>query len=73
MSNSIEAIFAQYQKKFPLYNREAIVNEMIKNGVFDKMLETGEIKQSDLENIKKGKSLFFFDNSVEKTAESFDF
>ena len=58
MSNSVEAIFNQYQAKFPMYNREAIINEMIKDGAFDKMLKSGEIKQYDIDRIKNGGSLF---------------
>lgn len=58
MSNLIEAEINKYQTRFPLLNREAIIDEMFKDGIFDKMLKTGEIKQSDIEMLKKGTSLF---------------
>ncbi len=68
MGNSLEAIFNQYQAKFPLYSRKAIVEEMVKDGIFDGMLKTGKIKQADIDKIKKGSSLFLYDNLVETSA-----
>ena len=62
MTNSIEKILNQYQAKFPMYTREAVINEMVKDGVFDKMLKQGEIKQADIELLKKGGSLFLSGN-----------
>ena len=54
MSNLIESEINKYQTRFPLLNREAIIDEMFKDGIFDKMLKTGEIKQSDIEMLKTG-------------------
>ncbi len=72
MSSSIEKIFNQYQTKFPMFTREAVINEMVKDGVFDRLIKSGEIKKSDLENIKKGKSLFLVDNSISQIGKSLE-
>ena len=70
--SSLEATFKQYQAKFPLYSKDAIINEMVKDGVFDKMLNTGDISQTDIERIKKGGSLFLLGNLVKSTATEFN-
>ena len=69
MTNSIEKIFRQYQAKFPMYTREAVINEMVKDGVFEKMLKQGEIKQADIELLKKGGSLFLSGNIARANLE----
>lgn len=65
MSNlAIQALLEKYQEKFPYYTRESVVNEMVKDGVFDKMLQKGEIKPSDIENLKNGGSLFMLNGAA---------
>lgn len=54
MSNKILDLFATYQQNYLLYNREAIV---------DKMLDDGVINFEDAEKILSGESLFSIDNN----------
>ena len=69
--NKIELMVKKYEARFPLYSRASIIDEMVKDGVFDKMLKSGEIRQADIENIKKGGSLFLSQNLVKTTTLDF--
>lgn len=54
----IQAIFNEYQKKYPLYTRDYIV---------DLMLDDGIISFDIANKIKSGTSLFLLDNNISKT------
>ncbi len=55
MAGEIQALFDRYQKRYPYYSRDAIVDLMLKNGVI-----TSDIARK----IKSGASLFLIDNGV---------
>lgn len=55
MAGEIQALFNKYQKWYPYYSRDAIVDLMLKNGVI-----TSDIAKK----IKSGASLFLLDNSA---------
>lgn len=55
MPGEVQNLFNIYQKRYPLYTREAIVDLMLKNGA---------ISPDTAKKIKSGMSLFLIDNSV---------
>ena len=64
MSNEIQTKFNEYQRKYPLYNRDAIV---------DLMVEDGEISPDVAKRIKSNESLFLIDNNFLKNKSNNDF
>ena len=64
MAGKIQALFNQYQQKYPLYTREAIAELMLDDGV---------ITYDVAKKIKSGVSLFLLDNDSFKTAKNNDF
>lgn len=62
MPSPVQTKFETYQKKFPLYSRDAIVDMMVKDGAIT----------PDMANkIKSGTSLFMLDNSFEPPKSEF--
>lgn len=59
MSGKIQTLFNKYQTKYPLYNRDALVDLMLKDGV---------ITLDVAKKIKSGVSLFLIDNSFSETS-----
>lgn len=59
MVDSIQRTFNKYQKKYPLYNKNALV---------DKMVEDGTITVDTAKKIKAGASLFVIDNRAEMSS-----
>ena len=64
MAGEIQALFNKYQKKYPYYNKEKIVDTMLKDGV---------ITPDVAKNIKSGISLFLIDNNFQKNTVNKDF
>ena len=64
MAGEIQALFNQYQQKYPLYTRDAIVDLMVDDGVI-----TFEVAKK----IKSGVSLFLLDKDSFKLAKNNDF
>lgn len=60
MDSSIQTKFNEYQKKYPLYNKETIL---------DKMIEDGAIDAEIARDIKSGTSLFLIDNRCTTTGQ----
>ena len=58
MAGEIQALFNQYQQKYPLYTRETII---------DLMVEDGAITLDIAKKIKSGTSLFLLDNTFIKS------
>lgn len=57
MTSSVQALYTKYQQKYPLYNKEKIV---------DIMLDDGVITFEMANKIKSGASLFLMDNQFNK-------
>lgn len=64
MAGEIQALFNSYQKKYPYYTRDAIVEIMLDDGVI-----TFQVANK----IKSGMSLFLLDNNLLKSVKSNDF
>ena len=62
MAGEIQALFDKYQKWYPYYTRDAIVDLMVKNGA---------ITSETAKKIKSGMSLFLIDNSVAKVNDDY--
>ena len=64
MSSEIQAKFNDYQRRYPLYNRDAIV---------DLMVEDGAISLEIAKRIKANESLFLIENSFQINKQNDDF
>lgn len=61
MAGEIQALYSKYQQKYPLYNKEKIV---------DIMLDDGVITFDVAKQIKSGKSLFLIDNEFKALSKN---
>ena len=62
--NNIQAKFKAYAQKYPVYDRNTLVDMMVKDGVI-----TADVAKQ----IKSGKSLFLIDNSFAQQTQTSDF
>lgn len=60
MAGKIQALYSKYQQKYPLYNKEKIVDIMLNDGVI-----TFDVAKK----IKSGKSLFLIDNEFKASSQ----
>ena len=63
MAGEIQALFDKYQKWYPYYTRDAIVDLMVKNGA---------ITSETAKKIQSGMSLFLIENTVSKLNDEFN-
>lgn len=61
MAGEIQALYSKYQQKYPLYNKEKIVDIMLNDGVI-----TFDVAKK----IKSGKSLFLIDNEFKASSQN---